>query len=71
MFLKVDWNKWIDEDEEGDDKGGAPPMDYGDFDFSNLNMGGGEDYGAGPADDNDDENDDSDSEEDDSVAKAA
>lgn len=21
VFLKVDWNKWIDEDEEGDDKG--------------------------------------------------
>ncbi|KAG7593723.1 HSP20-like chaperone [Arabidopsis thaliana x Arabidopsis arenosa] len=36
VFLKVDWDKWVDEDE---DKGGGADMDFGDFDFTSLNMG--------------------------------
>ncbi|XP_070028296.1 co-chaperone protein p23-1 isoform X1 [Nicotiana tabacum] len=39
VFLKVDWDKWVDEDEE-DTKPGTD-MDFGDIDFSKLNMGGG------------------------------
>ncbi|CAK9174178.1 unnamed protein product [Ilex paraguariensis] len=42
VFLKVDWDKWVDEDEQ-DNKHGAD-MDYGDFDFSKLNMGGDGDF---------------------------
>ncbi|XP_023645533.1 uncharacterized protein OsI_027940 isoform X2 [Capsella rubella] len=34
VYLKVDWDKWVDEDDE--DKG---DMDFGDFDFNSLNMG--------------------------------
>ncbi|KAI4346566.1 hypothetical protein L6164_007451 [Bauhinia variegata] len=52
VFLKVDWDKWVDEDEEPDNKAGAN-MDFGDFDFSKLNMGGGEglgDFAAGKDD---------------------
>ncbi|KAG9451232.1 hypothetical protein H6P81_011197 [Aristolochia fimbriata] len=37
VFLKVDWDKWVDEDEE-EQKVGAD-MDFGDMDFSKLNMG--------------------------------
>lgn len=51
VFLKVDWDKWVDEDEQ-DEKVGSD-MDFGDLDFSNLNMGGGGDFGA-----NEDEGDD-------------
>ncbi|WRX31328.1 CS domain - like 8 [Theobroma cacao] len=89
VFLKVDWDKWVDEDEEDQDskrksyfldalyfffhchifmvKGFlfsltywgfllpvAPDMDYGDFDFSKLNMGGGEGFGAAECEDDDD-----------------
>ncbi|CAN4116394.1 unnamed protein product [Withania somnifera] len=43
MFLKVDWDKWVDEDEE--DGKPEPDMDFGGLDFSNLNMGEG-----GPSD---------------------
>nr|XP_027092807.1 co-chaperone protein p23-1-like isoform X1 [Coffea arabica] len=32
IFLKVDWDKWVDEDEQ-DEKVGSD-MDFGDFDFS-------------------------------------
>ncbi|XP_043689033.1 co-chaperone protein p23-1-like isoform X2 [Telopea speciosissima] len=35
VFLKVDWDKWVDEDEENEKAG----MDFGDMDFSNLDMG--------------------------------
>ncbi|CAE5959080.1 unnamed protein product [Arabidopsis arenosa] len=35
VYLKVDWDKWVDEDE---DKGGGADMDFGDFDFNSLNM---------------------------------
>ncbi|XP_012068763.1 co-chaperone protein p23-1 isoform X1 [Jatropha curcas] len=36
VFLKVDWDKWVDEDDEND--GGR--LDFDDMDFSKLNMGG-------------------------------
>ncbi|CAM0873445.1 unnamed protein product [Alopecurus aequalis] len=38
VFLKVDWDKWQDEDDEDAGFG-----DFGDMDFSKLNMGGGDD----------------------------
>ncbi|KAK6276866.1 hypothetical protein POUND7_017189, partial [Theobroma cacao] len=66
VFLKVDWDKWVDEDEEDQDSKLAPDMDYGDFDFSKLNMGGGEGFGAAECEDgefHDPSNDDSDTEE--------
>ncbi|MGI4370218.1 hypothetical protein ACR2V4_26865, partial [Klebsiella pneumoniae] len=40
VFLKVDWDKWVDEDDEQDTNVGND-MDDGDIDFSKLNMGGG------------------------------
>ncbi|XP_062157625.1 co-chaperone protein p23-1-like isoform X2 [Alnus glutinosa] len=62
IFLKVDWDKWVDEDEEPENKPGTD-MDYGDFDFSKLNMGGGEGFDAGAT--GRDYDDDSDTEEED------
>ncbi|GMY29538.1 co-chaperone protein p23-1-like isoform X2 [Fagus crenata] len=63
VFLKVDWDKWVDEDEEPENKPGSD-MDFGDFDFSNLNMGGGGfDADAGAAGNDDENDDDSDTEE--------
>ncbi|OIW01415.1 hypothetical protein TanjilG_25711 [Lupinus angustifolius] len=65
VFLKVDWDKWVDEDEEDDSKP-VSDMDFGDVDFSKLNMGGGEGLGiddAGEDDDDDDDDDESDIEE--------
>ncbi|KAJ0024799.1 hypothetical protein Pint_07842 [Pistacia integerrima] len=64
VFLKVDWDKWVDEDEETDEKkreSAGADMDFGDFDFSKMNMGdmGGPDLDAA----GDDENDDSDTED--------
>ncbi|XP_010478706.1 PREDICTED: uncharacterized protein OsI_027940-like isoform X2 [Camelina sativa] len=48
VYLKVDWDKWVDEDE---DKGGADDMDFGDFNFNSLNMGDTDDnYGEGGSD---------------------
>lgn len=62
IFLKVDWDKWVDEDEQ-DEKPG-PEMDLGDIDFSNLNMVGEGDSDTDPdGDDNDEEDDDRDTEE--------
>ncbi|KAK9271085.1 hypothetical protein L1049_026674 [Liquidambar formosana] len=65
VFIKVDWDKWVDEDEEEDkheeDKPGAD-MDFGNFDFSKLNMGGGEEFDDGGAD-KEEANYDSDTEE--------
>ncbi|KAL5779005.1 hypothetical protein ACOSQ2_009742 [Xanthoceras sorbifolium] len=58
VFLKVDWDKWVDEDEETEDKPGGADMDFGDFDFSKMNMGG---EGADAL--GDDENEDTDTEE--------
>ncbi|KAI4999227.1 hypothetical protein ZWY2020_060118, partial [Hordeum vulgare] len=37
VFLKVDWDKWQNEDDEDDGFG-----HFGDMDFSNLDMGGGD-----------------------------
>ncbi|KAH6778231.1 hypothetical protein C2S51_009543 [Perilla frutescens var. frutescens] len=59
VFLKVDWDKWVDEDEE---KPGGD-MDFGDFDFSKLNMGGAEDFDTGGADEDEDDESDTDEEE--------
>ncbi|XP_018433914.1 co-chaperone protein p23-1 isoform X1 [Raphanus sativus] len=39
VYLKVDWDKWVDEDEDDKD------MDFGDFDFSGLNMGDSDEIG--------------------------
>ncbi|KAK9943521.1 hypothetical protein M0R45_009126 [Rubus argutus] len=41
IFLKIDWDKWIDEDEELEDKGFGNDMDFSDLDFSKLSMDGG------------------------------
>ncbi|XP_027367285.1 co-chaperone protein p23-1-like [Abrus precatorius] len=64
VFLKVDWDKWVDEDEEQEDNKPGTDMDYGNFDFSKLNMGGDEGLDGDVADDGDD--DESDTEEEDS-----
>ncbi|KAL0814182.1 hypothetical protein Bca101_070625 [Brassica carinata] len=37
LYLKVDWDKWVDEDEVT--VGGEGDMDFGEFDFNGLNMG--------------------------------
>nr|GMC52521.1 co-chaperone protein P23-1-like [Ipomoea batatas]GMC54620.1 co-chaperone protein P23-1-like [Ipomoea batatas] len=61
VFLKVDWDKWVDEDEQ-DEKPGAG-MDFGDdFDFSNLSMGGPGDFDPDAAGDADDDDSDTDEE---------
>ncbi|XP_021714694.1 uncharacterized protein At3g03773-like isoform X2 [Chenopodium quinoa] len=39
VFLKVDWDKWVDEDEENEKS-----FDFGDMDFSKLGMGGDDDF---------------------------
>ncbi|ONK65233.1 uncharacterized protein A4U43_C07F35040 [Asparagus officinalis] len=41
VFLKVDWDRWMDEDDEKEGKVGD--MDFGDMDFSKLDMGDGDD----------------------------
>ncbi|PSS00023.1 HSP20-like chaperone protein [Actinidia chinensis var. chinensis] len=67
VFLKVDWDKWVDEDEGQDSKSGAG-MDFGDFDFSKLNMGGGGDFdGDEDEAEKDEGNDEGTMEEDDMV----
>ncbi|XP_078160633.1 co-chaperone protein p23-1-like isoform X1 [Carex rostrata] len=57
VYIKVDWNKWVDEDEEKDNKIGSD-MDFSGMDFSNLGMGGPDDM----VDDDDDEDEDDDDE---------
>ncbi|GAB2228814.1 hypothetical protein Droror1_Dr00022945 [Drosera rotundifolia] len=65
-FLKVDWDKWVDEDEES----GAGASGFDDMDFSKFGMGGSEDFAmSGAADDfgdepEDEEEDTAESEED-------
>ncbi|KAK4354643.1 hypothetical protein RND71_026837 [Anisodus tanguticus] len=59
-FLKVDWDKWVDEDEQ-DSAPAGPDMDFGDNDFSQLNMDGGP--GDFDADAPEEGEDDSDTEE--------
>lgn len=65
VFLKVDWNKWIDEDDEEEDESN---VNLDDINFSGLQMGGsGDDYGQALDDDEDaggDDDEDSDTEED-------
>ncbi|KAK7380569.1 hypothetical protein VNO78_33083 [Psophocarpus tetragonolobus] len=68
VFLKVDWDKWVDEDEEDNNKP-ATDMDFGDIDFSKLNMGGGEGMDFDAAGDDDD--DESDTEEEDVTGEAS
>ncbi|KAJ4701131.1 HSP20-like chaperones superfamily protein [Melia azedarach] len=65
LFLKVDWDKWVDEDEEKEDKPGAD-TDFGDFDFSKMNMGGLDAEAAG-----DDDDDDSDTEDENAAETSA
>ncbi|KAL8096438.1 co-chaperone protein p23-1-like [Apium graveolens] len=62
LFLKVDWNKWIDEDEQ--DEQDENTMNLDDINFSGLQMSGsGDDYGQALDDDEDGGDDDSDTEE--------
>ncbi|KAI3465414.1 hypothetical protein Pfo_022077 [Paulownia fortunei] len=68
VFLKVDWDKWVDEDEQ-DEKLGAD-MDYGDFDFSKLNMGGAGDFDAEADDKYEDDESDTDEEDKEEAATA-
>lgn len=63
VFLKVDWDKWVDEDEESEDKGSGNDMDFGDLDFSKLNMGGGSGLDDDALDKFDDLDDSSDTED--------
>ncbi|KAK4434146.1 Co-chaperone protein p23-1 [Sesamum alatum] len=60
VFVKVDWDKWVDEDEQDDKPGGD--MDFGDFDFSKLNMGGAGDFDADAADADEDDSSETDEE---------
>ncbi|CAJ1953249.1 unnamed protein product [Sphenostylis stenocarpa] len=68
VFLKVDWDKWVDEDEEQESQP-ADDSDFGDLDLSKLNMGGGEglDFDAAGNDDDDE----SDTEEEEDAAEAS
>ncbi|CAL9105253.1 unnamed protein product [Musa textilis] len=50
VYLKVDWDKWIDEDDEKENKFGG--MDFNDMDFSKLDVDGADDE---PDDDDDDD----------------
>ncbi|XP_039070194.1 co-chaperone protein p23-1-like [Hibiscus syriacus] len=51
VFLKVDWDRLVDEDEEDQDTKPGPDMDFGGFDFSKMNMGDGEGFDAVEDDD--------------------
>ncbi|KAJ4950696.1 hypothetical protein NE237_027528 [Protea cynaroides] len=63
VFLKVDWDKWVDEDEEQEHAAGDD-IDFGDVDFSKLNMGGGpEDIDVDDRDEDDTDTDEMDEEE--------
>ncbi|KAK7279764.1 hypothetical protein RJT34_24821 [Clitoria ternatea] len=63
VFLKVDWDKWIDEDEEQEDNKPVTDMDFGNFDLSKLGLGGGEELDDDGADDDDDDESDTDTDE--------
>ncbi|URE42436.1 CS domain [Musa troglodytarum] len=43
VYLKVDWDKWIDEDEDGERENKFGGMDFDDMDFSKLDMSGADD----------------------------
>ncbi|KAG6528367.1 hypothetical protein ZIOFF_010521 [Zingiber officinale] len=51
VYLKVDWDKWIDEEDEKENK--SEGMNFDGMDFSNLNMGGVDDELDGDEDDDD------------------
>ncbi|XP_008456698.2 co-chaperone protein p23-1-like isoform X2 [Cucumis melo] len=76
VFVKIDWDKWIDEDEEKGDNSGND-MDFSSLDFSKLGLdpGGGmgaDAFGEDDEDDNDinDEGDDKEGEKDDQTLLA-
>ncbi|KAA0031653.1 uncharacterized protein E6C27_scaffold139G004270 [Cucumis melo var. makuwa] len=75
VFVKIDWDKWIDEDEEKGDNSGND-MDFSSLDFSKLGLdpgGAGADaFGEDDEDDNDinDEGDDKEGEKDDQTPLA-
>ncbi|CAJ1976868.1 unnamed protein product [Sphenostylis stenocarpa] len=43
VLLRVDWEKWVDEDEEQEEDKPGTDMDFGNFAFSKLGMGVDED----------------------------
>ncbi|GAB2287505.1 hypothetical protein Dimus_021880 [Dionaea muscipula] len=50
-FLQVDWDKWVDEDDES----GRGVPGFGDLDFSNISLDGADDFDMDePADDEED-----------------
>ncbi|XP_023551004.1 uncharacterized protein OsI_027940-like [Cucurbita pepo subsp. pepo] len=60
VFVKVDWDKWVEEDEETENKSGND-IDFGDMDFSKLGMGAGA-FGEDDEDNNDIDNEGDDKE---------
>ncbi|GJW89736.1 HSP20-like chaperone [Tanacetum coccineum] len=66
-FVKVDWDKWVDEDEQ--DEKAAADMDFGDIDFSNLNMGGGDGFDAEGDEDDSDTEEEAKEEEEEAIGK--
>ncbi|KAI5654650.1 hypothetical protein M9H77_31837 [Catharanthus roseus] len=70
LFLKADWDKWVDEDEQ-DEKPAAPDMDFGDFDLSKLSMLGGGDGAEGADQDEGDEDSDTEDEINEEAATSA
>ena len=58
QFVKVDWNKWVDEDEEDE----APAMGMGNFDMGGMGagLGGGMDFSGMGGDDEEDMDDEDD-----------
>lgn len=57
VFVKIDWDKWIDEDEEKVNNS-ANDMDFSNLDFSKLGIGAGEGLGANAfGGDDEDDND--------------
>ncbi|CAN1121284.1 Co-chaperone protein p23-1 [Linum perenne] len=68
VFLKVDWDKWVDEDEENGE-GGVDAMNFDDMDFSKLGMGGGGDFSMPEGDIPDDFKDNEDDEDENEVNK--
>lgn len=49
-FLKVDWDRWVDEDEENEKR-----FDLDDMDFSKLDMGGDDDFDMDDTNDEEEE----------------
>ncbi|KAG0471324.1 hypothetical protein HPP92_015870 [Vanilla planifolia] len=68
VFLKVDWDKWIDEDDEKESQFGDPG--YGDMDFSKLNMGDDDEFDVDADNGDDDHMEEGDKEGDDKVEES-